>query len=124
MKKFFLLLIIFTICSSCFAEPVSDDPFEMDLNSYSSQKDFGFTLLVSGVIGVSAGFVSGSTFMTLNSLGTIDPSISTPATITSYAVLSVSTIVAIVGFFIWKDGMDNFLETLRIQAQYNNQVLR
>lgn|GEM_PF-3681246 len=120
MKKFLLSFIIFILTFNCFSEPISGESFEIDLNNYSNQKNIGFTFLMSGAIGLSLGFVSGSTFTTLNSLGIVDPSISSPMTIASYITVSVSAIVGIIGFLIWKDGIDNYLETLRIQAQYYN----
>ena len=120
MKKFLLSFIILVLAFNCFSDPISGESFEIDLNNYSNQKNIGFTLLMSGAIGLSLGFVSGSTFTTLNSLGIVDQSISSPVTIASYITVSVSAIVGIIGFLIWKDGIDNYLETLRIQAQYYN----
>jgi hypothetical protein len=120
MKKIIFIVLSFLLAFNSFGESYFLDEFEDDLNALSAQRDIGLTVLLTGVLGLSAGFVGGSTFTTLNSMGVIDNSLAQPMIITSYVTVSLSAIVGVVGFLIWKDGVDKYLETLRLRDQYYN----
>lgn len=122
MKHIACVTAFIVISAGCFCSPVDPDPFEPDLERYYIQREAGSSILFWSVLSLAAGFIGGSTCSTMNSLGYMDPAAADPCVITSYCIVSVSAIVGFIGFLVWKDGSEKYIDTLRLQSQYYNLV--
>jgi hypothetical protein len=123
MRIISFVVLLFFVCSAVlFSEQIARDPFEKDLFLLQTNRQKGSSAMVIGLIGTALGVVAGSTFTTLFSLNAIDQNVNTIGNISSYVAVSLSGILAVIGFFTWHKNTGDYIDTLQLQFRYNNLI--
>lgn len=130
MKKLIILLTIMALANSVtFSQETSMSTFdatklfENELNEYRHKKDVGVNMLLWGLTGIGTGFLLSTTGTTLHSMdGYTDYTTYDTMTTTGYIVIPVSTIITVIGSWLWIKNTDKYQETLNLRMNYLNMV--
>jgi hypothetical protein len=126
--KLTLRIVALLLCSllvfSCATAPRvdSDDPFSAQLDrEYAARQNSGDWMLGCAISLVS--FVIGGTIVTtLYNTNNVNQGTAIPLLVTSYTLSLASGGLGIYEFVRYKNSFNDYLETLRLQTQYNNAI--
>jgi hypothetical protein len=127
MSKIFKGLFAVIVCCAFFGcatldRVSSDDPFSARLDTLNSKRVSSQSWMLVSVITLATGFIAGTTFTTLKSLGSIDSKAADPWIIASYSLTGLASGASLYFFLDYNHQMNDYLETLRLQTQYNNAI--
>jgi hypothetical protein len=118
------LIAVLLFSTSCATPPhiESDDPFSQQLDRmYQARLNSRHALTVS-VCGLAAGILGATFFATMHGFGNIDDNVYKIGLYSSYGVAVVGTVAGVYSFISWNNSMNDYLETLRLQANYYNAI--
>ena len=123
VRLLIVALVVISIIGCASMERVSsDDPFSARLDTLNFNRINAQNWMLASAVTLVVGLIAGTALTTTTNLGTIDQGTGKAWIIVSY---SVSTLAAGAGtyfFFDYNRQMNDYLETLRLQTQYNNAI--
>ena len=118
------LAVLASLLASCASvERVSsDDPFAEQLDSlYAKRVSSGDWTLAFAII-LAGGVIAGTVGTTLYNTGNMDAGVAIPLIASSYAVSILSGGLGTYAFYNYNKYFNEYLETLRLQTQYYNEI--
>ncbi len=116
-------MLIFSSCTS-FPRVSSDDPFTNQLDDLYQKRVSDQTKLTFFFVGFLVSSVSGTVISTMHGNGSISDSTAQTGLIAAYSLGAICGGGVVWSYFDYSKDMNDYLETLRLQSQYNNLLLQ
>jgi|SRR5208283_3761181 len=122
--KLVAFAVVLTFLFSCATvdRVSSDDPFSNQLDTLYSKRQNSEHWIFASALTLAASVITGTVFTTLYNLNKVDSRTATAAIITSYSISALATGWGTYQFFNFDKYFNEYLETLRLQTQYNNAI--